>query len=132
MNTPPRLGNVPRDLARKLLESYGSAAGVQSAVLFTPDGFEIASHATDATASARLAAIGSSLAALGEAISTEAGLNRFERTTIESRDGTVMIMRIDGKSPMSLVVVTGKDVILGQLLWATQRCCQALSKLMNG
>ena len=90
-----RVRRASRDLAKKQLEMLGSIAGVQSAVLFSADGFEIASHATDASAASRLAAIGSSLAALGVAISAEAGLQEFERTTIESKNGTVMIMRVE-------------------------------------
>lgn len=126
-----RPGRVPRELARKVLETYRDVTGVQCAVLFSADGFEIASHAADAAASARLAAIGSSLAALGTAISAEAGLHEFERTTIESRNGTVTIMRVGDGGAMSLAVVANKNAVLGQLLWATQRCCQALAKVVN-
>lgn len=124
-------GRVPRELARKALESYREIGGVQCAVLFSADGFELASYAADAAASSRLAAIGSSLAALGSAISVEAGLADFQRTTIESRDGTVTIMRVGSTGSMSLAVVAGRNAVLGQLLWATQRCSQTLAALMN-
>lgn len=127
--TKGRPGRLPRELARKVLENFSDIAGVQSAVLFSADGFEIAAYSTVPNASARLAAIGSSLAALGGAISAEAGLRDFERTTIESAGGTVMIMRVGGGS-MSLAVVAGKELVLGQLLWATQRCAQALAKVV--
>lgn len=129
--TRHRIGRLPREMAKKVLESYREVAGVQCAVLFSADGFEIASHAADAAASARLAAIGSSLAALGGAISAEAGLQDFERTTIESGSGTVTIMRVGRAGELSLAVVAGKNAVLGQLLWATQRCSQALAKLME-
>lgn len=128
---PKRWGRVPRELARQTLQSIGNLPGVQSVVLFSSDGFELASHAADSAASARLAAIGSSLAALGSAISGEAGLRDFERTTIESQDGTVIIMRVDGSDAMSLAVVAGHQAMLGQLLWATRQCCQELGKLMT-
>jgi predicted regulator of Ras-like GTPase activity (Roadblock/LC7/MglB family) len=127
----PSAGRAPRELARKVLETYREVGGVQCAVLFSADGFELASYATDATASARLAAIGSSLAALGGAISAEAGLAGFDRATIESRDGTVTIMRVGSDGSMSLAVVAGRNAVLGQLLWATQRCSQALAAVMN-
>ena len=128
---PNRARRVPTELVKKLLDILGGVAGVQSAVLFSSDGFEIASHAVDANASARLAAIGSSLAALGSAISAEAGLHDFNRTTIESQDGIVIIMRVDEGNTMSLVVVAGKKAVLGQLLWATQHCCQAIGKVLD-
>jgi predicted regulator of Ras-like GTPase activity (Roadblock/LC7/MglB family) len=129
--SPNRVRRASRDLAKKQLEMLGSVAGLQSAVLFSADGFEIASHATDAAAASRLAAIGSSLAALGVAISAEAGLQEFERTTIESKNGTVMIMRVDNDQAMSLAVVAGRNAVLGQLLWATRHCCQALARMMH-
>jgi predicted regulator of Ras-like GTPase activity (Roadblock/LC7/MglB family) len=79
----------------------------------------------------RIGAIGSSLAALGTAISAEAGLREFDRTTIESQDGIVIIMRVDGTAAMSLAVVAGKTAVLGQLLWATKQCCLALGAVME-
>jgi len=117
---------VSREAAQKVLQSYRDVLGVQCAVLFSADGFELASYAADDAASARLAAIGSSLAALGSAISSEAGLDACERTTIESKGGTVTIMRVGDDGDMSLAVVAGRNAVLGQLLWATKRCCQAL------
>ena len=129
--TKARPAKLSRELARKVLESYREVSGAQCAVLFSSDGFEIASYATDATASARFAAIGSSLAALGTALSTEAGLGEFGRVTIESEGGAVTIMRVGTGQSMSLAVVANRNAVLGQLLWTTQRCCQALAKLLD-
>lgn len=126
-----RLGRVSRELAKKRLETLGGVAGVQCVVLFSSDGFEIASHSADVAASARLAAIGSSLSALGSALSVEAGLRDFDRTTIESADGTVMIMRVSGINAMSIAVVAGQNAVLGQLLWETRQCCEALEGVVN-
>ena len=125
------LGRVSRELMKKPVSALGEVAGVQCVVLFSSDGFEIVSHAANAAASARLAAIGSSLSALGSAISAEAGMREFDRTTIESQDGTVIIMRINSAAAMSLAVVGGKNAVLGQLLWATKQCCQALGNVVE-
>jgi len=129
--SPQRVRRASRELARQPLETLGSVTGVQSAVLFSADGFEIAAHAADSAAARRLAAIGSSLAALGSAISAEAGLHEFERSTIESKDGSVTIMRVEGEQAMSLAVVAGRNALLGQLLWATRQCCQELARLIH-
>jgi predicted regulator of Ras-like GTPase activity (Roadblock/LC7/MglB family) len=126
-----RLGHVSRDVLNRLLGTLGEVAGLKSAVLFSPDGFEIASYGADAAMSARLAAIGSSLAALGTAISSEASLGAFGRTTIESSEGTVVIMRVDGADAASLAVVAAKGAVLGQLLWATHQCCTSLARAME-
>lgn len=122
---------VPAEVATRLLQVYRDIAGVQSAVLFSADGFELASYSADEAAAARLAAIGSSLAALGGAISAEAGLDDFTRATIESRRGTVTIMRAGNDGAMSLAVVAGRTAVLGQILWATQRCCEELAAAAN-
>lgn len=129
--TPPsrNIGRLSREFARRELATLMETAGVKSAVLFSADGFEIASQATDAAAAARLAAIGSSLSALGSAIAAEAGLRDFERTMIESSDGTVLIMRVHGTRAMSLAAVADHGAVLGTLLWATQRCCEALGRI---
>jgi predicted regulator of Ras-like GTPase activity (Roadblock/LC7/MglB family) len=129
--TPTWTRRTVRELARKQLETLGQISGVQSAVLFSPDGFEIASHGASTELAGRLAAIGSSLTALGSAVSIEAGLEASERTIVESAGGTVMIMRLDSQQAMSLAVVTNRNVVLGRLLWATRNCCHALSKVMD-
>lgn len=129
MNNARRV-RVPRELTNKALADVGALEGVQSVVLFSSDGFELASHSTDAATSSRLAAIGSSLAALGSAIAGEAGMRDFARTTIETEDGTVIIMRVDGSETVSIAVVAGPKAMLGQLLWATRRCCVELAKVL--
>ncbi len=131
MNAAMRPSRVPRELARKLLETLGDVVGVKTVVLFTADGFEVASHSAEVGAPARIAAIGSSLSALGSAISAEAGLADFDCTTIQSVNGTIVITRVEGPHAMSLAVVADEAVTLGQLLWAVRRCCTALAKLMN-
>ncbi|MBN8726714.1 MAG: roadblock/LC7 domain-containing protein [Xanthomonadales bacterium] len=129
--TSHRMSRVSREIARKQLELLGQAAGVRSAVLFTSDGFEVAAHAADAEASARLAAIGSSLAALGSAIAGEAGLGEFERTLIESPDGTVIIQRVGSSRAMSLAAIGDRKAVLGKLLWAVQQASGQLATFLE-
>jgi hypothetical protein len=40
-------------------------------------------------------------------------------------------MRVGSGQSMSLAVVANRNAVLGQLLWTTQRCCQALAKLLD-
>lgn len=117
-----------QELARKQLAVIGSMVGVQSAVIFSDDGLEIASHAVSPEAASRLAAIGSSLASLGTAISAEAGLQATERTIVESAGGVVMITRAHSRPAMSLAVIANRHAVLGRLLWASKHCCEVLAK----
>lgn len=117
-----------QELARKQLAALGGMNGVQSVVLFSDDGFQVASHAVSDDGAMRLAAIGSSLASLGTAISAEAGLDAVERTIVESAGGVVLIMRVDARPAMSLAIVADRSAVLGRLLWASKHCCQTLAK----
>jgi len=124
-------GRVAREVLRRHLEELSQTAGTRGVVLYSPDGFEVASCAIDAEASARLAAIGSSLAALGTAISAEAGLRECDRTLVEGQDGTVMIMRVEGTSGLSLALIATQDAVLGRLLWASKKCCHEVANVLK-
>ncbi|HET9048900.1 MAG TPA: roadblock/LC7 domain-containing protein [Chiayiivirga sp.] len=124
-------GRVEREVLRRHLEALGELRGVRGAVLFSPDGFEVASYSVDKEASMRLAAIGSSLAALGSAIASEAGLDSFDRTLIEGHGGTVMITRVDGEAGLALAVIANPDVVLGRLLWGSKHCCDEIQKTLQ-
>lgn len=124
-----RASSSMRESFDKVLSAYADVDGVRSAVLFSADGFELAAYGVDTHLRARLAAIASSLAALGIAITAEAGLNDFERAMFESRDGTILIVRAGADQAMSLVVVADKRISVGRALWTAQHCCAALNRI---
>ena len=124
-----RASSSMRESFDKVLNAYADVDGVRSAVLFSADGFELAAYGVDTHLHARLAAIASSLAALGIAITAEAGLNDFERAMFESRDGTILIVRAGADQAMSLVVVADKRISVGRALWTAQHCCAALNRI---
>ena len=130
MSTAPRFGRVATGMAQKLLDAFGhSTPGVVSAVLLSADGFEVASLQLGKGGAARLAAMGSSLSAIGAAIAREAGIVECGRMIIESESGTVVIMQVpESKPPMSLAVVADGAAVLGQLLWAAKQCCGAIGR----
>lgn len=129
MTSESPLGKVAVSIAQKQLEQFGQETkGVTSAVLLTNDGFEIASLHLDADSASKLAAMGSSLAAIGQAIAKEASFKECSRMIVESEEGVVTVMEVRGVSPpMSLAVVANDASILGQLLWASRECCRNLS-----
>lgn len=130
MTANPRFGRVATGVAQKLLDTFAHATpGVASAVLLSADGFEVASLQAGKGSAARLAAMGSSLSAIGSAIAKEAGIVDCNRMIIESDSGTVVIMNIhDSKPPMSLAVVANEHSTLGQLLWAAKNLCGAVAR----
>ncbi len=130
MSAVPRFGRVATGVAQKHLESFAQMTpGVMSAVLLSADGFEVASPQVGRGGAARLAAMGSSLSAIGSAIAKEAGIVECSRMIIESDSGTVVIMNIpDARPPLSLAIVAGDGGVLGQLLWAAKNCCIAIAR----
>lgn len=130
MSAGPRFGRVATGMAQKHLDTFAQTTpGVVSAVLMSADGFEVASLQVGKGGAARLAAMGSSLSAIGSAIAKEAGIVECNRMVIESDSGTVVIMNVpDSRPPMSLAVIANDSSMLGQLLWSAKTCCAAIAR----
>ena len=98
MTAQSPLGKVGTSIASKQLEKFGQETkGVTSAVLLTNDGFQVASlHLNDESAS-KLAAMGSSLAAIGQASDTQvtaiASLRILNTVPLLSLAGLVRVPR---------------------------------------
>jgi predicted regulator of Ras-like GTPase activity (Roadblock/LC7/MglB family) len=119
--------------ATRELEALGqTSAGIELAVLTSEDGFEIAAYRGQAI-SGRIAAMSSSLQALSEAITREAGLANTRSLIIEAENGMILILGIQTASArVSLSVVASSRETLGQLLWAARNCCKALEQTLQG
>ncbi|MCQ4167199.1 roadblock/LC7 domain-containing protein [Tahibacter harae] len=130
MSAGPRFGRVATGMAQKHLDTFAQTTpGVVSAVLMSADGFEIVSLQVGKGGAARLAAMGSSLSAIGSAIAKEAGIVECNRMVIESDSGTVVIMNVpESRPPMSLAVIANDNSMLGQLLWSAKTCCAAIAR----
>ena len=133
MSANPRFGRLAASVAQKVLDAFAETTpGVLSAVLLSADGFEIASLQVGKGSAARLAAMGSSLSAIGAAIAREAGIVECRRLIIEADSGLVVIMDIaDAHPPMSLAVVAGDGCVLGRLLWSAKNCCGAIARAFH-
>ena len=127
------LSKTALEAIRRQLMQFGEASpGIQLAVLSTADGFEIASFlapGADAVA-ARVAAMTSSLTAIGDAITRETGLHGSRNLIIESDNGIVLMVSLrDAKPKMALAIVANKQAILGHLLWATRNTGAAIERI---
>jgi len=114
------------------LETLGATnRGISLAVLTSEDGFEIAAYRA-AAVSGRIAAMSSSLQALSEAMTREAGLAGTRCLVIEAENGTIIVLGIDSTAPrMSLAVVASNEETLGTLLWAARNCCKSLEQALQ-
>jgi predicted regulator of Ras-like GTPase activity (Roadblock/LC7/MglB family) len=115
------------------LESFANAnTGVLLTVLTTSDGFEVAAHPSDSATAARIAAMSSSIQALSEALTREAGLSANRSLILETDTGTVVVVGLAETSPkMSLAVVATGTELLGKLLWATRNLCKVLESSLR-
>jgi uncharacterized protein len=115
------------------LESFANAnAGVLLTVLTTSDGFEVAAYPADSATAARIAAMSSSIQALSEALTREAGLSANRSLILETDTGTVVVVGLAETSPkMSLAVVATGSELLGKLLWATRNLCKSLESSLR-
>jgi predicted regulator of Ras-like GTPase activity (Roadblock/LC7/MglB family) len=99
---------------------------VTLAVLTSSDGFEVASHPPGQAMTARIAAMSSSMQALSEALTREAGLTDNRNLIIETGSGTVMILGLATTPRLSLAIVAKSGELLGKLLWASRNLCKTL------
>jgi predicted regulator of Ras-like GTPase activity (Roadblock/LC7/MglB family) len=119
--------------AARELETLGQmSSGIELAVLTSEDGFEIAAYRGQAI-SGRIAAMSSSLQALSEAITREAGLSNTRSQIIEAENGTILILGVQyANARLTLSVVASSRETLGQLLWAARNCCKTLEQALQG
>jgi uncharacterized protein len=96
--------------------------GVESACLVTGDGFEIAAALTKATSSSRLAAMTSSMHALGTAITGELKMKECKSVIVDGETGTVVMVRVPSHhAEMMLAVTCGKKGTIGGILFAAKQ-----------
>jgi predicted regulator of Ras-like GTPase activity (Roadblock/LC7/MglB family) len=117
----PRFDPEVMRLGAEHLKAFARAnPDVTLAVLTSSDGFEVASHPPGQPTSARIAAMSSSMQALSEALTREAGLADNRNLIIETGTGTVMILGLASSPPLSLAIVANNSELLGKLLWASR------------
>lgn len=123
---------VVRDATLHLESFSKSNAGVLLTVLTSSDGFEVAAHPADSATAARIAAMSSSIQALSEALTREAGLSANRSLILETDTGAVVMVGLADTLPkMSLAVVATGSELLGELLWAARNLCKALESSLR-
>lgn len=105
---------------------------ILSAAVTTGDGFSVAiSTSTDVSAD-KLAAMTSSMHALGEAVVNEAKLRKCQNIVIEAESGKVLLFEIPNvEQGLVLNIIASNQAILGHLLWASKNCCGSISQKLQ-
>jgi uncharacterized protein len=127
MSTHHRFDPEVTNIGARHLQEFATAnPDVTLAVLTSGDGFEVASYPPDQPMSARIAAMSSSMQALSEALTREAGLVDNRSLIIETGGGTVLLLGLATRPRLSLAIVAKSGELLGKLLWASRNLCAKL------
>jgi uncharacterized protein len=106
------------DLARQLSASFiDDVLGVGAVVVATIDGFAIASAFDTPNDAHRIAAMASSISAIGSVVALEANLGAYRSVTINTDSGFVVVHAVQ-RPDLELVVnvIADGDAILAQVL----------------
>ena len=101
--------------------------GVQAVVVATIDGFEIASEIRTSLTAPRISALASSIAAIGEVVSSEAQLGSVRSVTIDTAAGVATIHTIrQGEDAFVLIVIADSRALLGQIAYRTAAAARSI------
>ncbi|PUA27105.1 MAG: hypothetical protein B0W54_19955 [Cellvibrio sp. 79] len=104
-----------RNECRKLLTEQ---VGVLGVVISSVDGFDVASAVTRDLEPAKIAAMASSIAAIGIVVSQEASLGASKSITVNTEDGFVYITNIELAGQLcALNVIANSSAILAQIIY---------------
>ena len=119
-------------LAESTIEDLmAQVKGIRAVVISTEDGFEVAARVENTAQVSRLAAIAGSLTALGAVAVDESQLGTCDNVIIGAENGCLIMLQMRGpKIELSLSVITGKDVIVGQALYFAKQAAQELAQAL--
>lgn len=124
MNFSPRIKAAADAAVDRLMREL---KGVKAVVIATEDGFELAGRVENNAQVSRLSALASSLAALGALAGEESHLGACDNVTIEAAHGhLVMVQARHDEIDLIVSVVTGRDAIIGQVLYLTKQVARSL------
>lgn len=94
-----------------------TTSGIDGVLLASTDGFEVTSIFQKDYDAGKLSAVGSSILALVQALTTEARLTGCRSVILDAEDGKIMISAVANKNqPMIIILVTKQQVLLGQIM----------------
>lgn len=113
---------------RALLQLKDSVPDLSTACVATRDGFEIARLHSSGGDQRKLAAMASSMHALGDAIAEETSLGECRNVTIEGSTGKAVMLTVpDAKANKVLIAAASSDTNLAMLLIVSRACCEQLA-----
>ncbi len=122
-------GQVLSDELERLSAAH---EGILAAQVCTSDGFEVASTRGNGESHRRLAAMVSSMQALGAAVVEETEIGLYQNLIVDATLGKCIMMAIPGTGgDMLLTVVASSDLALGMCLVSCKNTCKAISEHLS-
>lgn len=107
-----------------------ATSGIEGVLLASIDGFEVSSIFQKEYDAGKLSAVGSSILALVQALTSEAQLTGCRSVILDAQDGKIMISSVPNKhQPMIVIVVTKQQVLLGQIMHGMNKAINQLIEL---
>jgi predicted regulator of Ras-like GTPase activity (Roadblock/LC7/MglB family) len=117
------------DMEQLLKDLTTKNQGILAAQVCTSDGFEVASVQRDEESHRRLAAMVSSLHALGTAMVEETDLGVYQNLIIEASAGKCLMMAVPGSDgALLLTAVAAPSLLFGRFHQASKATCEALGE----
>lgn len=127
-------GRTERALCQRQLDALRALEPrITGALITTVDGFDIAANLPPRLSIPKLAAMTSSLLALGDVVSAESGLSACINVVIEGAAGRILLMDIPNqRRKLLLTVLCGNEVTLGSVLWAVKQIVADTGRRLDG
>ncbi len=107
-----------------------STSGIDGVLLASVDGFEVNSIFRKKYDAGKLSAVGSSILALVQAFTSAAHLSNCRSILLDTEDGKMMLSAVANKNqPMILTIITGQQVMLGQIIHSMSKAIRQLIEL---
>lgn len=127
---PPRLPEAELRRVQEEAQAIASeVTGVRAVVVATEDGFDVAAVMRADLDAERVAALASSIAAIGQVVSAEARLGRSRSITVDTDEGFASIYNVPRSAGPALVlnVIAGADALLGQVHYRASQAARTLA-----
>jgi uncharacterized protein len=107
-----------------------SVVGVTSVVMATADGFAVAHAATDEVDSARIAALSSSISAIGQVAADEAKLGASNSIIVDTKTGCVAVYSVQLRGiQLVLMIIANSEALIAQLNYRANALSKQLAKI---
>lgn len=125
MTIDPQLSARAQAAATQLMSDV---KGIKAVVIATEDGYEVASQATSLAQTSRLSAMASSFSALGALVGEESSLGECNNVIVDASEGLIVILQVRHPSlNLTMCVVTGRDSVIGQVLYYSKLAAAGLA-----